>query len=759
MSAAILGKCPGCKRTLRLPEAAAGKTVRCRHCGLIAQANPTPKSQARQAVTARAVTEQVPVVQPVTAAPVNVTAAVLPPQSADAWSAIADEAFSDATPGRYRRRKGGWVFAVLSLLFLAACLGGTAAAVYFFVVPKIKEANERIETNNNNTNPETPKPNVTGNPDQPVVAGGNTAFPRRLLGISVNNFIYANPTSYGYDASGLVKRDFGKTLEKIANRFRIPEGQVVELSDGAPKKPNPPVKPIFEQTLTRFLESSRAQDRVIVVLCVHTIEIEGKPFVVPLEGDMDDAKTMIPLAWVMEQLDRCPAQQKVLIADFNRYDKGRGKERPHGGKLAASTEAMLKNPPAGVQVWSACSAGQYSYEFDDYYAFQGQGVKGGAFLCMFSVAFLEGLGGKIQKPDDPLPIDALAKKVNLLTEKLSQELDEAEGDAAAPAEEKKDPKKSDKKDDKEVKKEEATPKPAKQKAAQTPFLAGSMKGEPVAYNPAEPLPKPVAIPTPQEVYAKGVVPPTELKKMMDIFSLPPVREAQHGVSSVRFDQVLPFSADVMKDYMNNTSVEQIRANPEKYPLRKAVVDAIETLRKLDGAESTLPTSLRENEVNDANKARLSRLQKPTAAVMLQLKNILEALQKAGEERKDEKSKFWQATFDYIVARVQARYVFVNEFNSMIGQVRKDNLPDLDKKKEQVGWKLASQEALKTTDGDVKEMQKELRKLYKKLAKDHPGTPWAVLAKREYSTALGLRWEPFGEAKTAEPDAAAEKERK
>src|SRR5262249_32660239 len=150
---------------------------------------------------------------------------------------------------------------------------------------------------------------------------------------------------------------------------------------------------------------------------------------------------------------------------------------------------------------------------------------------------------------------------------------------------------------------------------------------------------PVAIPTPQEVYAKGVVPPAEMKKMLDIFALPPVREARHGASSVRFDQVLPFSADVMKDYMNNTTVEQIKANPEKYPLRKAAVEAIETLRKLDGAESTLPTSLRENEVNDANKARLSRLQKPTAAVMLQLKNILEALQKAGEERKDEKSKF------------------------------------------------------------------------------------------------------------------------
>src|SRR5262249_22609668 len=149
------------------------------------------------------------------------------------------------------------------------CLVGTAAAVYF-LMPKIKEKiAEQEEAQRNAT--ETAKSGPKGNPDQFVVASGNQAFPRRLLGISVNNYIYANPTSYGYDASGSLKRDCGKTLEKIASKFRIPESQVVELSDGAPKKPNPPVKPIFEQTLTRFLESSRPQDRVIVVLCTHTL--------------------------------------------------------------------------------------------------------------------------------------------------------------------------------------------------------------------------------------------------------------------------------------------------------------------------------------------------------------------------------------------------------------------------------------------------------------------------------------------------------
>jgi hypothetical protein len=776
MATAILGRCPGCKRTLRLPEEAAGKTVRCRHCGIVSQANPTAKLAARQAAAkappvpaAVRPTPVVPMATPIVAqaagAPFDFGAPAAAPPQGDAWAAIAEETYG-ATNGavvRPRRRgKGGWVAAVLALFFLAACLGGTAAAVYF-LMPKIREKiaeQEQAQNGGGVKDADPAKVNALGNQHQPVVAGGGSgAFPRRLLGISVNNYIYANPTSYGFDGSGYIKRDFGKTLEKLANKLRIPETQVLELSDGAPKKPNPPLKPIIEQTLTRFAETSRPQDRVIVVLSAHTIEIEKKPYLVPLEGDIDDAKTLIPLEWIMQQLDKCPAQQKVLIADFNRYDKGRGKERPSGGKLAESTEAMLKNPPAGVQVWSASSAGQYSYEFDDYYGFQSQGVKGGAFLCMFSVAFLEGLSGKIQKPEDPLPIDLLASKVNKLTEKLSMELEDPDGDAAEPAEEKKDEKK---KDDKkmEMKEEKKPAKAAKTKALQTPFLAGSMKGEPVAYNAAEPAPKPVAIPTPQEVYAKGVVPEEQIKKMLDVFALPPLKEARRSDNAVRFDKVLPFSAEAMKDYKNPTPVEEIKKNPDKYPLRTAVVNAIEKLRKLDSGELALPTELR-GEQNDAAKANFARLQRGPARVLNDVNNVIGALtsEKIADSRKEEKSKFWQATYDYVLAQAKARYVYVMEYDSVIGLIRKDGLPELDVKgKGHVGWKLAAKESLSQgTEGEAKEMYKEVRnKLYTKIAKDYAGTPWAILAKREKYTALGLRWEPYAENKTEQAEAAPEK---
>ena len=117
------------------------------------------------------------------------------------------------------------------------------------------------------------------------------------------------------------------------------------------------------------------------------------------------------------------------------------------------------------------------------------------------------------------------------------------------------------------------------------------------------------------------------------------------------------------------------------------------------------------------------------------------MKKAGEDRKKEKSKRWQANYDYVLARLQARIAYINEHNYLLGQMRKD-LPPRDPKIHQ-GWKLASQEKLQQTGSDGRRLAADSRKLLEKLAKEHPGTPWEILAKRERLTTLGLRWQPYG----------------
>jgi hypothetical protein len=113
---------------------------------------------------------------------------------------------------------------------------------------------------------------------------------------------------------------------------------------------------------------------------------------------------------------------------------------------------------------------------------------------------------------------------------------------------------------------------------------------------------------------------------------------------------------------------------------------------------------------------------------------------AGKDLKKEKSKRWQANYLYVLARLQARMAYIYEHNYLLGQMRKE-LPPRDPKIHQ-GWKLASQEKLQS-GADARRLAADSRKLLEKLAKEHPGTPWAVLAKRERLTTLGLRWEPYG----------------
>jgi hypothetical protein len=761
MAATLLGKCPGCKRVVRLPEDWATRTVKCKSCGMVCQSQPTATLLAR-----RAAAKAPPVVkpaQPVPSIPIaiqtcsanghaNGEMAVTAPQDAGAWSALADQAFADpmsiSTTPRYRQKKRGWGTVIVALIFLAVCFAGSTLAIVIWG-PKIKERmnaqaqatsqKEKVVTPGTGTEPTRSIP-----PDVP--ATGNE-FPRRLLGISINNYVYANPTSYGTDSRGTIKRDFGQTLTKIADKFRIPQKQVYELSDSSRgAKQIPPLKPILEKTIRLFLSSSRSQDRVVLILCAHSIDVEGKPYIVPLEGDLDDVKTLLPLSWLMQQLDECPAQQKLLIADFNRFDRARGKERPNGGKLAAGTEAMLKNPPKGVQVWSACSAGQYSYEFDEVAEYKGQAIKGGAFLSMFSVAFLEGSGG-IQKAEDPLPLDKLSKRVNADTSEFSVGLDAGDEEEATP-EKKDDTKPEDRKDDK---------KPAMKtnRPAQMPFLVGEMKAEQLAYDASEPAPKPFSIPLPADVFAAGIERPEQIESLLDQILLPSLKPGKASDAQVRFDKVFPFMTETMKEYNDNVTNEEIKKNKEKYPLRFAVVDAVERLRAMNrgGTEIALPTTITETDRSDANKTILARLQRGPARVLKDLDTIMEMLAKAADQRKDEKSKRWQAHFDYINAQVKSRYVYIHEYNSAVGLIRKDILPELDKSKGlDKGWKLASTERL-LSGAEVKDMKNDAKKLYVKLIKEHPKTPWEILAKREKVMALGLQWEPYGDANKPKTDPA------
>src|SRR5205823_6710606 len=141
----------------------------------------------------------------------------------------------------------------------------------------------------------------------------------------------------------------------------------------------------------------------------------------------------------------------------------RGEEAPGTGPMGPKLDALLKEPPPGVQVWSACAGGQFSYEYD-----QATLVDGGVFLSLLVTAFQNGAAG--QKPDDAIPLAFLAQQVAPEVEALVR---------------------------------------AKEMAAQTPRVTGQESDGGAAYDPAEPVPPRFELPNSSLI--AGAAPVTEVE--------------------------------------------------------------------------------------------------------------------------------------------------------------------------------------------------------------------------------------------------------
>ncbi len=142
---------------------------------------------------------------------------------------------------------------------------------------------------------------------------------------------------------------------------------------------------------------------------------------------------------------------------------------------------------------------------------------------------------------------------------------------------------------------------------------------------------------------------------------------------------------------------------------------------------------------DAGARIRDRYQRELAVKMARLDEIKQKLETAAKKRDGENSKRWLAHFDYAVAQVNVRLAYVQEYNQALGDVVANMLPELDPKIHS-GWRLAVDEKMQSPPAVRDQAERGLKALAA-IAKDHPGTPWSVLAKAQRNTKLGLCWLP------------------
>ncbi len=492
----------------------------------------------------------------------------------------------------------------------------------------------------------------------------------------------------------------------------MPLNQVAHLSDDAIGKwgtPRAPTKSVIEKTVTSFLNSSRAQDRILVFFVGHSVELDDGVYLAPIEGELDKADTLIPLKWFYEQMSKCKARQKVLVLDINRYNQTFGQERPGGEEMGPKLDALLKEPPAGLQVWSSCIAKQRSYASDDFPM--------GAFLDELETIFRRKdreLPNLLQKPDSPLPLERVVARLN---EKMKEEL-------------------------------------SKRKVEQESRLSGKEADAGITYNKDEP-PAPDAVASLAGVPEDLAVNKALIEKTLEEIGTPPVK-VTHELA-LRYDALPPFSVEALRKYQGDSP------NPDS-PLRKAVRNARARLWAIYPG-GTEPKDLSAEVARQRGKIRVQlnvlregyrapggggndekrfkdRVEMDERAVALIMRAIDDALEELQSkeviEAKDSESKRWKANYDFILARIELEYAYLFEYQSMLGSMRKE-FPPRDPALHG-GWKLASQATLQG-DSKGKKFARDAQKLLDKVVKDNAGSPWEVLAKREKLTNLGLEWQP------------------
>ncbi len=714
MPQVIQSKCPKCQNVLRIPADWLGKSMRCKHCREVFQA------QAKAAL-APAIRPGVPL-----SVPLSAPAAAPPVPAPSRAQPIGDPFGFHDEPGcdgpllrtRSRKKGGGWKIGII----LVGCVLAVGAGLFVIAGPQLKNLFKNSGdpdkfANNAKNDGETPDGDPSEPPDKdsgtkkignkgpftkgPKKGGAKVAgrpFPRRALLINVNNYLYANPLYYGYPR---VDRYPGSSTAVLADQMtrrplNIPATQVSELSDGS-KNPQPTLKPVIENAIADFLDTSREQDRIILLFTGHAVDIDKEAYLVPLEGDMKDAKTLIPLQWVYDRLGKCLAWQKLLVLDVCRYPPARGLELPGSGEMGEVLDAKIKSPPRGVQVWASCSKGQQAYEFE----------RGSAFLQSLCHSMQEGLSG-IQEPANALPLDSLSARVN---QKLKELL-------------------------------------VAEKLDQTPQLTGKDASGSGPYDPAEPVPAQLAIRRPAAPKGQFAGEALVRNILDEINKIPPVRQARPGADNLLHVAYLPpFPAAALEPFKEkyssfNELKKMVEANPMEYPLRAAVLDAVGALR--DNAQFVMEESLTNPGgpiTAQIKSGFLAKQQEPGKAI-LYLEQAIAKLQAAALERDKESSKRWQANYEYTKARLLSRLVYTFEYNFILADVRSDRLPELNSAIHN-GWRVGAQKEVQCAkkEAKVKGWLKDIKKSWTRILKDYPDTPWAVMARRESATALGLEWRP------------------
>ena len=200
-----------------------------------------------------------------------------------------------------------------------------------------------------------------------------------------------------------------------------------------------------------------------------------------------------------------------------------------------------------------------------------------------------------------------------------------------------------------------------------------------------------------------------------------------------------FEPKVMKRYRPDyVSIGSYKSRLAKNGARAALVRAAQfsTAGQLETPALKFVKTDEARFVNAVSKAQQG------AAILEPAVNRLYDILRAGEDdREEEISPRWQAGYDLAMGRAIAAKVRAETYNAMLALIKTKLKFDKPKDKntpQNNTWVLKPADTIDTGSQDAKLLAKA-RTYLQRVAEEHEGTPWAMLANRELKTPLGWKW--------------------
>jgi S1-C subfamily serine protease len=180
---------------------------------------------------------------------------------------------------------------------------------------------------------------------------------------------------------------------------------------------------------------------------------------------------------------------------------------------------------------------------------------------------------------------------------------------------------------------------------------------------------------------------------------------------------------------------------DEAPFRQAIRQASGLLRK---HARSFPQEFWATGADPELNESIKEIQKDVVVIRAKLAGAQEELKDVAADRVKETSVAWKGHYDFVLARVTGFLAYVDEYNYMLAQLRKEP-PPRDPKIHR-GWRMVPDEKL-SSGSDARKLAAEAKALWEKMAKDFKGTRWEERAELARKIPLGLKWEPTGGTQT------------